>query len=127
MPISALAVCTRLGFTLLTLLVCVPLPAVAQPAVVEGRVHDANGTDVSYANVRLAGTVVGAATDEEGRFRFTTQRRGAATLRASAVGYKSAEHAIRLRPGDTTTVHITLRAASVQLDEAVISGETYST
>jgi hypothetical protein len=117
----------RLGFGFLVLLLGTPLPAAAQPAVVEGRVLKVEGDGVPYANVRLEGTTIGAATDGEGRFRFPTRRRGGATLRATAVGYQSATRRVRLRPGDTTTVRVTLRPASVQLDEAVVTGNAYST
>ena len=119
--------CARLGVQFFALLLCVPLPLFGQPAVVTGHVQSGDGTGVSYANVRLAGTTVGTATDGQGRFQFTTRHKGAATLRASAVGYQSTEQSIRLRPGDTTSVAVTLPVASVQLDEAVVTGETYST
>ncbi|PSQ84443.1 MAG: hypothetical protein BRD30_11735, partial [Bacteroidetes bacterium QH_2_63_10] len=119
----------RLRFAggLALLLVLVPSTVPAQPAVVDGQVRDARGAPVPYANVRLAGTTDGAATDETGRFRFTTQRTGPVVLRASAVGYEPTERSIRLGAGDTTTVQVTLPATSVQLDEAVVTGETYST
>ena len=119
--------CTRLGIQFFALLLCAPLPLLGQPAVVTGHVQSDDGTGVPYANVRLSGTSVGAATDNQGRFQFTTRHDGAVTLRASAVGYQSAEQPIRLRPGDTTSVAVTLPVASVQLDEAVVTGETYST
>jgi len=108
-------------------LMLVPAAAPAQPAVVDGQVGDAQGAPVPYANVRIEGTTDGAATDDTGRFRFTTQRTGPVVLRASAVGYDPAKRSIHLEPGDTTTVQFTLPSESVQLDEAVVTGETYST
>ena len=98
----------------------------AQPAVLEGRVQDEAGTPVPYANVQLLNSTDGAATDKAGRFRFRTQAYGSVTLRASAVGYETAERSLRLRAGDTTTVALTLSTESVELDEAVVRG-TYST
>jgi len=119
--------CARLGIQFFALLLCAPLSLLGQPAVVTGHVQDGDGTEIPYANVRLAGTTVGAATDETGRFQFTTRRTGSVPLRASAVGYEASELSIHLRPGDTTTVAFTLPVARVQLDEAVITGATYST
>jgi hypothetical protein len=112
---------------LILVLMLVPAAAPAQPAVVDGQVGDAQGAPVPYANVRIEGTTDGAATDDTGRFRFTTQRTGPVVLRASAVGYDPAKRSIHLEPGDTTTVQFTLPSESVQLDEAVVTGETYST
>jgi vitamin B12 transporter len=114
------------GMGLVVLLALGAADSFAQPALVEGHVRDAAGTPVPYANVRLVGSTDGAATDEAGRFRFQTQEHGLVSLRASAVGYDTAEQSIPLRAGDTTTVALTLSTESVELDEAVVRG-TYST
>lgn len=104
-----------------------PVRAPAQPAVVEGRVRDAQGAPVPYANVQLDGAAVGTAAGANGRFRFETTRTGSVVLRASAVGYPPVERSLRLRAGDTSTVRLTLRAESIELGEAVVTGETFST
>ena len=123
---AILAMWTRLAGGIALLLVLAPLAIAAQPIVVEGRVQDANGTPVPYANVRIEGTTDGAATNASGRFRFRTRRHGSATLRASAVGYEATERSVRLAPGDTVRVQITLSSTRVRLDETVVTG-TYST
>ena len=123
---AILAMWTRLAGGIVLLLVLAPLAIAAQPIVVEGRVQDANGTPVPYANVRIEGTTDGAATNVSGRFRFRTRRHGSATLRASAVGYEATERSVRLAPGDTVRVQITLSSTRVRLDETVVTG-TYST
>jgi hypothetical protein len=115
-----------LGSALLALL-ALSSAAPAQPAVVNGQVLDASGAGVPYANVQLTGTTTGTAAGKNGRFRFETTRTGAVVLRASAVGYESATRSIRLRAGDTTTVRLSLRTESVALDEAIVTGETFST
>lgn len=118
----------RLGIGLLGLLALVSMPVLGQPAVVEGQVRDAReGVGVAYANVQLKGTTTGTAAGTEGRFRFETTRSGSVVLRASAVGYDPVERSIRLQSGDTTTVQVPLRAERVALDEAVVTGETFST
>ena len=104
-----------------------PVRAPAQPAVVEGQVRDAQGAPVPYANVQIDGAAVGTAAGEDGRFRFETTRTGSVVLRASAVGYPPVERSLRLRAGDTSTVRLTLRAESIELGEAVVTGETFST
>ncbi len=109
------------------MLALIPSVAPAQPAVVEGQVRDAQGAPVPYANVQLDGAAVGTAAGEDGRFRFETTRTGSVVLRASAVGYPPVERSLRLRAGDTSTVRLTLRAESIELGEAVVTGETFST
>ena len=105
----------------------IPSVAPAQPAVVEGQVRDAQGAPVPYANVQLDGAAVGTAAGGDGRFRLETTRTGSVVLRASAVGYPPVERSLRLRAGDTSTVRFTLRAESIELGEAVVTGETFST
>ncbi len=105
----------------------IPSVAPAQPAVVEGQVRDAQGAPVPYANVQLDGAAVGTAAGGDGRFRLETTRTGSVVLRASAVGYPPVERSLRLRAGDTSTVRFTLRAESIELGKAVVTGETFST
>ncbi len=109
------------------MLALIPSVAPAQPAVVEGQVRDARGAPVPYANVQLDGAAVGTAAGGDGRFRLETTRTGSVVLRASAVGYPPVERSLRLRAGDTSTVRFTLRAESIELGEAVVTGETFST
>jgi len=116
-----------LGLAICALVAAVTTPVCAQHAVVKGQVQKPDGTNVSYANVQIAGTTVGAATSENGQFQFATQRTGRVRLRASAVGHEPTEQSVRLQRGDTTTVALTLQSKSVELNEAVITGETYST
>ncbi|PQJ36374.1 hypothetical protein BSZ35_07995 [Salinibacter sp. 10B] len=101
--------------------------AVAQPAFVQGQVQTPEGTGIPYANVRIVGTTDGAATDEQGRFRFETRRRGRVELQASAVGYEAETRTSRLTSGDTVRVSFVLGLTHVKLDEAVVTGEAYST
>ena len=112
---------------LLAALGLLPAPSPAQPATVTGHVATPEGGGVPYANVRLDGTTVGAATDGTGHFWFRTRRTGPSTLRASAVGYRTAERSASLTPGDTTSVRIVLRPTRVSLGEAVVTGEAYAT
>ncbi|WP_263820637.1 TonB-dependent receptor [Salinibacter sp.] len=119
--------CRRFVGGLALVLALIPSVAPAQPAVVEGQVRDARGAPVPYANVQLDGAAVGTAAGGDGRFRLETTRTGSVVLRASAVGYPPVERSLRLRAGDTSTVRFTLRAESIELGEAVVTGETFST
>lgn len=48
-------------------------------------------------------------------------------MQASAVGYATAREVCRLAPGDTVTVDLVLSSKQVELDEAVVTREAYST
>ncbi len=119
--------CTYLCVHLLALVAGVPLSTTAQPSLVDGTVQDPDGRGVPYANVQIDGTTDGTATDSTGRFRFRTRQSGALVLRASAVGYESAERSLSLRPGDTVSVQIELSPSRVQLEETVVTDDAYST
>lgn len=115
------------GLLFVGFLAGLPSLAHAQPAIVEGDVHTSDGTGVPYANVRIDGTTDGTATDENGHFRFRSRETGQHLLHVSAVGFTSAERSVQLGAGDTTTVQVTLRSSTMELEEAVVVGETYST
>lgn len=102
------------------------LGAAAQSLVVRGQVVAPDGAGVPYANVRIEGTTVGAATDDTGRFQFRTRRTGRVVLRASAIGYAPTQKPLLLS-GDRVSVQLVLRPARVQMDEAIVTAETYST
>ena len=109
---------------------CIPVvhaqPASA-PAVVAGRVLDADGRALPYASVRIDGSVAGAATDSTGHFQFATRQHGAAVLRASMVGYEDATTALTLAPGDTVRVRLRLPMRSLALAEARVTRARYTT
>ncbi len=120
--------CTRLlGLVLLALASIAPQLVVAQPVFVHGQVQAPDGGGIPYANVRIAGTTDGAATNEQGRFHFHSRRTGRVEIRASAVGYEASERTHRLVAGDTVHVRFVLTSSRVQLDEAVVTGDAYST
>lgn len=98
-------------------------PVHAQTVHVSGRVVSEAGRPVPFANVQLAGTTSGAATDTNGRFLFATRATGTQTLRASAIGRAPAERQVLLRAGDTLAVRLVLRAETKALPEAVVEGQ----
>lgn len=57
--------------------------AAQTPAVVQGTVVDGKGQAMPFVNVQLVDTTDGAATDQEGQFRFTTTRQGRQTVQAT--------------------------------------------
>ena len=103
-----------LAFALLPLLLAA-LPAPPPDATLSGTVTDAaTGAPVARANVSIAGTALGAATDAAGRFEITGATAGPASVRVTAVGYavrvervvlaEATRLDVRLAPGETEIV-----------------------
>ncbi|MEM8560448.1 MAG: carboxypeptidase-like regulatory domain-containing protein, partial [Bacteroidota bacterium] len=65
--------------------------AQTDPTVVTGRVVDGAGMPLPLVNVVVAGTIDGDVTDDAGRFAFPTRQEGAATVRATLVGFEDVE------------------------------------
>lgn len=100
-------------------------PETAPPkttSVVTGTVANLSGAPLPFASVYLAGSTTGAATDTTGTFVFTTRRTGSQTIRASMLGYATAEAEVFLAHGDTTRVDLRLRPEDVAMREAVVTG-----
>jgi beta-lactamase regulating signal transducer with metallopeptidase domain len=73
----------------------VPLPAPQPfstgPAVVAGRVRDANGVAVARAHIRVVGTRRSTVSDREGRYLLHLGRQDTYSLTISAPGFRDAE------------------------------------
>jgi outer membrane receptor protein involved in Fe transport len=90
-----------------------------------GRVIDARGDAVPFANVILHGTEIGAQTDERGRFIIINITPGVYNVFASVVGFTPhITENVRISVGETRNLTITLQRGSVELDaERVVAEE----
>lgn len=87
----------------------------AQNIQVTGTVTDANtGEPVMFASVMLKGTVVGAATDEGGKFTISSPANG--ILVFSYIGYTTVEVPVNGR----TTVNVTMAPDAVYLEDVLV-------
>ena len=71
------------------LLILISVASFAQQLSIYGTVKDTSGNLLEGANVILAGTDFGAATDEQGKYEIKNLMRGTYTLEVSMLGYKS--------------------------------------
>lgn len=75
---------------------------------------------VAGATVALSGTALSGppavTTRADGRFLVEAVRAGPVTVTVSAVGYRTVQRSIRVRPGDTTRVSVVLRSEAQVLD-----------
>jgi Ca-activated chloride channel family protein len=87
---------------------------------VAGHVRDGQGAPVAYVQVIVVGSALSALTDTAGAYLLPAVPAGPLTIRATRVGYGSAELAGTVRAGSTLTLNFTLadpRSAAHQLAE----------
>lgn len=100
--------------------------AQAQPSAgqIAGLVTDStSGEPLPGVNVVIAGTQQGTSTAADGSYTITGVEPGTYALRASFVGYATAEASgVTVADGETTTVNFALRSSVVGLEEIVAIG-----
>ncbi len=92
--------------------------ASAQQSVIQGTVLDENNQPLVGVNVSLEGTVLGAATDQNGKYRITQVPSGTFTLTFNMIGYQSEKRVIHI------PAHTAVEVGITKLTVTPISGET---
>jgi TonB-dependent receptor len=112
----------------LALLLLVPQVLSAQnPGSIKGRVLDREtGDPLPYANVVLVNTVIGAASDAEGRFHLRGVPAGMHTLRVSYIGYLTTNRDVAVEEGATVEVEFKLSPQAVAGEMVVVTGQAQS-
>lgn len=96
----------------------------AQTGTIEGTVTDGTtGDPLPGANVVVAGTNFGTATNANGNYQIDGIDPGTYTVQASFVGYEeAAEQNVEVEAGETTVVDLQLAPAEAALEEVVVVG-----
>ncbi|NQV15696.1 TonB-dependent receptor [bacterium] len=95
-----------------------------ETATISGFIReDATGEPVAYANVFLAETALGAASNVDGYFVITNIPAGNYDLRASMMGFGQYRAAISLTFGQTVRLNIRLKEVSILTDEVTVTAE----
>ncbi len=126
-PVHVTATCL-LGIVLLAALVCcVPTPASAQEAAIQGIVAESNTgrtlEDVAITLVAGGKTAYGTFTDRNGVYRIEDVKPGTYTLRSQLIGYERHEQVVTLVAGTPLTVSFRVRQAAVELEGLSVSPE----
>jgi len=115
------------GFAFFLVLAVGAFPVQAQePYTIEGRVVEADTErGLPGANVQIAGTSIGTATQADGRFSLTADLPpGTYTLRVTFIGYQSAEESVSLAEDRRLSVGtIALESDVAGLEEVVVTGQ----
>ena len=107
-------------FVLLLWLLLLPLPSLAQQAVLTGRVWADDAETVPSASLRLKGTKWRATANERGIYRLPAEP-GKYTLVVHALGYQPTELTVRLQAADSLHLDVKLSTRQQQLDEALVT------
>jgi outer membrane receptor for ferrienterochelin and colicins len=105
----------------LVLVVLIPVFCFAQNGRIKGVIKEGK-EPVPFANVGLAGTSFGVATDIDGKYELIDIPVGKYTLQISAVGFKNYRKSITVVAEGVNTVHSIMEKTSAQLDEFVVTG-----
>ena len=113
------------AYTLLSLLcaalfTCISLQA--QNGTIKGTVKDAeSGEALVGANVVIAGTSQGAATDASGMYTIADVKPGEYALEVTYTGFQNFKKIVVVRVGQTTTADFSMGAAVLLGQEVVVS------
>lgn len=91
--------------------------------VVAGTITVGNGEAASSATVTLEDSKLGAVADENGRFVIEDVPTGTYKLKVRLIGYEQGELlSVRVMPGDTSRVAITLRENEIEMAQILVTG-----
>lgn len=95
----------------------------ADRGTVRGRViRIGTSSAVARAQVFVAGTRLGAMTDDDGNYQIANVPTGGQHVRVRMLGYAPAEQEVQVTAGAVVTADFALHPAAIALDEIVVSG-----
>lgn len=99
----------------------------AQNTKIEGTVYDAmNNEPIPFANVKITGTTIGAATDFDGKFIIVNAPPGFFTLTVSSIGYNTVVTSeYKATSGRTVNIDVSMEQSSEVLEEAVVTTSVF--
>ena len=99
----------------LTLLLCFSFISLGQTTVVKGRVTDESNNPVELANIAIKGEAKGTVTDKTGYFYLKVPAEKKITLVVTYIGLVNKEIDLKLKPGETKTLNISLQSSTTTL------------
>ncbi len=95
--------------------------AIAQNAVIQGKIATSDGQPAEFVNVILKGTNKGTTTDLEGKFEIPGLKAGSYEVQASFIGLKAETQKVTLSYSQTLNVNLTMDVDANQLKEVIVS------
>ena len=72
--------------------------------------------------IHVIGTTAFGVTGQDGRYQILTVPSGPRAIRATSIGYASADTVVNILPGQTLTLDFVLRRSVIAMDEIVVTG-----
>lgn len=112
----------RRGWILTALLFAFGLVSYGQNSSLSGKVMSTAGEPLSYVNIAVKGTTIGATTNSEGLYTISEAPTGKHTIVASFLGYEPFQKRIEIKEGAQIVVDFTLAQSVSTVGEVVITG-----
>jgi len=113
-------------FSLLAIVVVLSLCSSSQGqpfGKISGVIRDVeNNEPLGGANVSVAKTLLGASTDENGRFIIRRVPPGVYVLKISFIGYRLEQFRVRVQPDSTSQIEIALQPSAIQSETIIVTG-----
>ncbi|MGI4870144.1 MAG: DUF5686 and carboxypeptidase regulatory-like domain-containing protein [Janthinobacterium lividum] len=108
--------------TRLALLLLLLTTFCAQAGIIKGKVSEANGNALPFANVSVRGTATSTASNEQGQYQLKLPA-GSYQLVYQYIGYRPHLETLRIPGGDSTiTFNVTLTPEAYSLSEVAVHG-----
>lgn len=116
-------VLTAVAMVMLTAFAAAPAPLAAQTTgSLSGRVVDMTSQmPLVAANVRIAGTQMGAVTNEQGRYLIPRVPTGQVTVTAERIGYRRATQTVSVTTDQAASLDFTMEAIALSLETVVVT------
>lgn len=108
-------------FFILALNACI---ALAQDGTIKGKVLEGVDNETMIGATVILENGQGTTTDVDGNYQFNASP-GSHTLTFKYVGYEDLKKSVTVKAGETTTVNVTMKEASTQLEFVVVSASQY--
>ncbi|MEA1987291.1 MAG: TonB-dependent receptor [Candidatus Marinimicrobia bacterium] len=93
-------------------------------STISGFIEDkADSEPISYANVYLKNTSVGAVTNKDGYFYFKTNSTGKQTLFVTMMGYEKLEKELIIKKSSSIKVKLQMKKVPIELGEVTVTAE----
>lgn len=113
--------------SLIMLILTIPVFTQNGRGVIKGKITTPVNHPIGSVNVKLKGTILGAASNSEGYFEISNVEAGSYVIQVSSVGYEGKEIKVAVKPGEVSVVPvIILKEKTVQVNEVTIAGNKTS-
>lgn len=110
-------------FLLLSFLLLLSNGLTYAQGTIEGSITErGTGLKLQGVNVIIDELVIGAASDQNGRFIIDNVPSGTYSIQARFLGYRTETSEVTVTDGATTTINFNLRASMIELDQVVVTG-----